>query len=148
MDKATVIHRLKIALGELEKDHHEILVADVNERTIVNYLAFYLRDQFREHAVDVDYNRQGKGTEPKRLRSKGGPIVPDVIVHKRGGNSDNLLAVECKKSTNRDRSARRKDIEKLEGLKKAPKRYRFAAFVEIQAGPNRLPNGGHTIRWI
>lgn len=40
-------------------------------------------------------------------------ITPDIIIHNRKNNKDNLLIIEMKKSTNNDKDALRFDEEKL-----------------------------------
>jgi hypothetical protein len=71
----------------------------------------YLQQRFPEYSVDVEYNR--KGALPKRLHlpeecanytNEDGEslVVPDIIVHLRGQEGPNVLAIEIKKTTNPD----------------------------------------------
>ena len=55
-------------------------------------------------------------------------IFPDIIVHKRGTNDQNLLVVEVKKASSAISS--KYDFEKLRAFK-AELRYAFAAHVTI-----------------
>ena len=58
--------------------------------------------QFNDLNLDCEYNRNGE--ECKRLPSWPNGTYPDVIVHKRGSNDYNLLALEFKTYWNRDTS--------------------------------------------
>jgi len=81
-----------------------LLEADADERTISHRLAFYLQSEISEMHVDCEYNRDEfeikKISNPKW--SKPRRIYPDIIVHKRGENSNNILVVEIKKQENRE----------------------------------------------
>ena len=87
------------------EDRH-LLEVNVSEWCIAARLAMYLREYFWDFDVDVEYNRDGD--EVKRLhdvvrdcprdRDDGHPVLPDVIVHRRGLRGDsNLLVIEMKK---------------------------------------------------
>lgn len=85
--------RLKDALRQLVENDRHLLENDLSERCLAPRLAMYLQQVFPDHAVDIEYNRQGD--IPKKL---GLPnecanfwdeegrafVVPDVIVHQRG----------------------------------------------------------------
>jgi hypothetical protein len=82
-----------------------LLESTVHERTIAAKLACYLAPHFPEYSVDVEYNRHG--LDPKRVDlpvgCRGGGhllVLPDVIVHKRDNDGDNLLVIQIKKETN------------------------------------------------
>ena len=129
--------RMKIALDMLRVNDNYLLVHDVNERSITHKLAMYLNETFgKNYDVDCEYNRNLEdpsnskriryvtmSIENKLERSKNEiedlieglyverSVYPDVIVHKRGTNSKNLLAIEVKKSTSRINT--NYDIQKL-----------------------------------
>jgi hypothetical protein len=89
----------------LERDR-KLLEIDVQERTISDQLAAYLRPSFPGWDVDCEYNR--KGLEPKTLKIPGRKprkdgtnlLLPDIIVHHRTEIFGNFLVIEMKKSTN------------------------------------------------
>lgn len=121
----------------LRVNDNYLLVHDVNERSITHKLAMYLNETFgKEYDVDCEYNRNSEDpSNSKRIRYVAMSInnalknsqnetedlinglyiersvYPDIIVHKRGTNSKNLLAVEVKKSTSR--ISTNYDIQKL-----------------------------------
>ena len=110
------------ATARVEKEDRHLLMVDVSERCIAARLAMYLRDAMpADYDVDVEYNRHGP--DKKQLydlmdkhdcardlrRDEGQTVLPDVIVHKRGVDT-NLLIIEMKKSANQrgmDRDRRR-----------------------------------------
>ena len=114
-------------------------------------MACYLKNRFPSHSVDVEYDRVRAGGDRKRLGPRCVELdlfIPDLIVHKRGDNERNLLAVECKldRGDGINRDQKTSDIRKLKDLIKN-KKYRYAAFVVIEVGANRRPNGGYEICW-
>jgi hypothetical protein len=73
--------------------------------TVVAKFAGYLAPRFPQHCVDVEYNRHG--LEPKMVdlpaNCHGGGrrrIYPDIVVHLRGNDDENLLVIQIKKETN------------------------------------------------
>lgn len=94
-------------------DNDECLLSiDASERSLMHRLATYIEPEFREYNVDCEYNREGD--EPKRYReivdqlnraeinaddTEAKTAFPDIIIHKRGNNTDNLLVIEVKKLT-------------------------------------------------
>lgn len=79
-----------------KKDRH------VSERGIVFRFGLYfhqllneLNDEyFDELSLDVEYNRNLKNC--KRVPSRENGAIPDMILHKRGDNDNNLLIMEFK----------------------------------------------------
>ena len=110
-----------------------ILKNDLNERTVSHKLAEYFQSYFRDYNVDCEYNRMPRedknwdeeyitkrlflpiDIEYKKINdTKGKTVYPDVIIHKRGINSENFLAIEFKKKkNNRDKDF---DFKKLKAF--------------------------------
>jgi len=127
---------INLAIKELiEKDKY-LLEVNINERTITHRLAIYLEQYFENWNVDCEYNRNHE--DIKKLKNylkttttddtEAKTVFPDIIVHKRGTNENNLLVIEVKKSSNNE--DREKDINKLKAFKKELK-YEYAVFIEI-----------------
>lgn len=93
---------------EMNGSHH------VGERAIVFRLAHYMQNimdktpQFSNYVLDCEYNRNG--VHAKVLPSFSSGVYPDVIIHNRGNNSNNLLIMEVKTYWNLDNS---QDIKKI-----------------------------------
>jgi hypothetical protein len=125
----------------LEIYYHDSLLLDriVREECINHRLAFYFENLFSNiihddmfYTVDVEYNKNLSKSE-KEIELDDTtiiPIRPDIIIHKRQDNCNNLIAVEAKL-----RSLRNHDILKLEKLLRPPYNYKYA--VGIKYNPNR-----------
>lgn len=121
--KVEITEKLQRTLSRLTKKDSFIIAEDVNERSMTHVFATYLADEFPEYHVDCEYNRMlGKNGEQIKKQIYGRTdisvpiddldattVFPDIIVHRREGNLDNLLIVEAKK---RGRDPR-PDYEKL-----------------------------------
>ncbi len=117
------------ALDEFVSNEADLISADANERTISSKLAEYMGKYFSGWDVNCEYNRLGagrqklidlsrrkfkeakaKGIIPERITDLdeleksglGVSVFPDIIVHHRGHEFENLLIVEVKKSNNPD----------------------------------------------
>ena len=111
MGEDDVRERLERALRRLGDDDHYLLENDLSERCIAARLAMYLREEFEQHDVDVEYNRAGdvekrlrdlpeEGRRRRNRRTEAPVAVPDIIVHHRGLDGPNLLVIEMKKTSN------------------------------------------------
>jgi hypothetical protein len=145
MDEEDVVTRLNNALRRLTDNDRYLLEFDLSERCIASRLALYLQNEFPEHAVDVEYNRDG--AVPKRLglpeecanyRNPNGEAlaVPDVIVHRRGPEGPNILVLELKKTTNRD--PRDCDRARVCALREQMG-YSFGALIECETRQDQAP---------
>ncbi len=135
------------ALQLLFKNDSFLLEADAHERTIAAKLACYLAlsAHFTKHQVDVEYNRHG--LEPKAVDLskyyRGGVkqrIFPDVIVHQRGHDDENLLVIQIKKETNPE--PRDHDGAVIDAMKREF-HYLHGLVLDLPAGPdakNREPH--------
>ena len=102
--------RIIHAREKLRKKDQFLLEKDVNERSITHNLAQYLEEEFSGWDVDCEYNRVGKELMTKRLELRpeqfwtddthAQTVYPDIIVHQRGKEDENLLVIEAKKKSN------------------------------------------------
>lgn len=156
MSEDEVRRALVESLNDLLEHDSYLLVYDVNERSISHKLAEYLHAKCGDLDVDCEYNRNMD--EPKRVDAlvrelpeqelaagaedtHAIAVYPDVIVHRRGSNEENVLVVEMKKAGGRSPQL---DCAKLRGFSRHPYRYRNAALVIVgwNKGPQVL------IRWL
>ncbi len=111
-----------------------------SERSVVfrfgYYFQFYLnkRGLFKDYNVDCEYNRNNG--DLKRTNSKPNGTMPDIILHKRGSNSYNLLVIEFKGSWNKNITGVENDRKKLKDYtdlsgKKERNDYRFKYGLEV-----------------
>ncbi|WP_416777541.1 hypothetical protein ACNFJN_04930 [Xenorhabdus budapestensis] len=107
-------------LDEFVVEQAQLLRNDTSEQAISHQLAMKFAPYFPDWNIDCEYNRNMEVV--KRLIYAVSPteeacernVVPDIIIHRRMTN-DNLLAVEIKKSTNRENSF--KDLSKLSAFR-------------------------------
>ena len=109
-----------------DKKHH------VGERSIVFRYAHYLQnlisedEMFKEYNLDCEYNRNG--TACKGLPSFPRGTYPDLIIHKRGSNEDNLLVMEFKTYWNDDRED---DIKKIREFMDSTGKYKYKYGISV-----------------
>lgn len=109
----------------------------VSERCIVFRLGWYLQallqtyDTFKTFKVDAEYNRcfdHPKSMYKETLegiRVKIGDAIPDLIIHKRKSNTQNLAIFEFKKAGSYAKSGRDEDFKKLEYFTDPNNEYKF-----------------------
>lgn len=98
----------------------------VSERAIVFRFGIYLEEvlrcdsEFAKYNLDNEYNRNID--EVKQLPKHENGVYPDLILHKRGNNDDNMLVIEIKTWWNPDIRA---DIEKLQAFTDSTGKYKY-----------------------
>ena len=113
----------KIIESAIEKVVNEVgYEFNKSERACCHRLAYYLEisNHFEGYKIDCEYNRDGKDT---KKNTQGNPVTPDIVIHRRGDSSDNLIVIEAKKnsSENKDKDKLRDYIKKLG--------YKYAFFI-------------------
>ena len=132
------------AIAKVEDEDRHLLEVNVSERCIAARLAMYLREYFADYDVDVEYNRHGDDTKQlhelvdahdcHRDRNEGRTVLPDVVVHRRGGDNFNLLIIEMKKSGNQ--SGMERDRLRIQAFRDEL-HYKLGALVVCKTGKNR-----------
>lgn len=105
-----------------------LLKIDASERAIAAKIGGYLQQYFPKFDVDVEHNRMGP--HPKRIKvvsDRMDLVYPDIIVHERS-TRNNILAIEIKKSSNRE--SKDEDIAKLKAYKRELG-YGYALFIRL-----------------
>lgn len=130
MNEAQIHELLGKAFAELQHFDKLILKRKPKEECINHRFAFYLEILFPQiihddmfYNVDIEYNRnlEEKSKDVENEPDKFISIRPDIIIHKRADNRDNLLAIEAKYG-----SLHKHDILKLEKLLLPPFNYAFS----------------------
>ena len=129
---------IRTLLDEFVEEQAQLLKNDASEQAISHQLAMKLAPHFRDWHVDCEYNRRMEVV--KRLIYAVSPtgearernVVPDIIIHRRM-TTDNLLAVEIKKSTNQEHSF--KDLAKLAAFREQLG-YQNSLFIRFLTGAN------------
>ena len=146
--------KVKQSLHELWHNDKYLLKVDASERSITHRLAIYLEKEFRDLNVDCEYNREQD--KPKTYHeivnqiNQGGikaddteakTAFPDIIVHKRGNNHNNLLVIEVKKLSGHSTLIDSTDEKKLRAfLNSNQLNYEFGLALQIPVG------GGNTAK--
>ena len=96
---------VKDALNEFYRNDAELITLGVREDTMSHRIAVYLEQiliekGYKKYHVDREYDKHGK--LPKWLKPKipsnGYSHRPDIVIHERGNDNNNLLLVEVKKN--------------------------------------------------
>ncbi len=110
-------------LFELDPDKSNSRSA--HERAVTHKLAEYIQLHYqRPIVVDCEYNRHGLKIK-QLIRAR---IFPDILVHMRGNDKDNILVIECKTSDDDERD----DVEKLIQLTDLSNDYKYALGVFLR----------------
>lgn len=161
-------------LKDFYKKDFDLICHDVSERAISHKLAEYLQVRFPKYNVDCEYNRNcenGKD-KPKYLKiiwdealrkSKGiiekGDLdslievstYPDIIVHRRLKNDENLIVIEVKKDNTR--VSEDFDLKKLRAFTSKNDenvyKYEFGVFIKLPIRNHKCDFLNETkIRWF
>lgn len=137
------------AIAQLLRADSDIMIMDINERTISHRLANYLEPLFSGWNIDCEYNRNHD--DPKRLNirrrniksddTEATTVFPDIIIHRRG-TDENLVVIEMKKTTSTESDAY--DLSKLDAFKNQLG-YQFAIFIKVKTGESF---GIEDIKWV
>jgi hypothetical protein len=134
--EAEVHAAVEAAIDALCADDRHLLDADASERSMSHRLAVHLISRFPSYEVDCEYNRDGFNVKKLMLSERVAQddaldavtVFPDIIVHKRDRQDQNLLVLEMKNASSPvDHDY---DIEKLRAFKIELK-YRYAAHVVV-----------------
>ena len=134
--EAEVHAAVQTAIESLSANDKHLLEADASERSLSHMLAVYLVSSFPDFHVDCEYNRDGFNVKKLMLSERcvkddeleAVTVFPDIIIHKRGSQDQNLLVLEMKKASSSVDHAY--DIAKLSAFKTELK-YLFAVHVVI-----------------
>ena len=140
-----VLHmKVHEALTEFFREDEDLLHLDVNERSITHKLAEHLQRQFEGLRVDCEYNRHGDQTKTLPFESANTrtdcldakTVYPDIVVHTRDCDSNNVLVIEVKKSNGID--ANRDKVRLCEFTdSEGEYGYRLGLFLEFDVGESR-----------
>lgn len=131
METTEILQRVEEAVEDLLINEKDILNRQLNERVLSNRLADYLRPLFEDFDVDAEYNgdidkpndRKALAIAKNRIeeidykpnKSSEYKLSPDIIIHERGTNENNLVVIEVKKDISPAKD-KEYDLIKLEHL--------------------------------
>lgn len=126
---------MESSLSKLIENDNKLIDQGVKEECINHRLAIYIDEYYRQFCgeknyciVDLEYNKNlDEKDREKEIHDKNGNLIkirPDILLHKRGSNDNNLIAIETKKDW-----FRRHDMEKIQALLKPPYKYRYGFII-------------------
>lgn len=106
-ERSEVTSLLTKALSRIIEEEPELLDLDVTERALSHHLARIISELLPSNSLDVDVEYNRHGGDPKRLQLperetsdrdlRARTVFPDIVVHRRNTDEENLLVVEVKK---------------------------------------------------
>ena len=134
MIKLDVIkRRIKHCIEKIYEDDSDLFDRNNYEVTISSKLAQYLFKEFKEYDVDCEYNKHIN--QEKRVKELNQNIRPDILIHRRGTDEDNLVYIEIK--TDHNREARTNDYDKIKTMTKQKEEYRYSLGLFIDFNRNK-----------
>lgn len=136
--KEEIIKKLSLALHLFYAKDAHLIEINVHERSIAHKFAEYLQILFPEYNVDCEYDKHGYYTKELEGISECSSgratdrILPDIIIHKRGNDENNLIVFEIKSKSGSNPC----DIKKLELLTKKDGQFKYDFGFFIQFGNN------------
>lgn len=146
-----ILEKIDKAITQLLENDIDILKRGLNELNLSGHLTKYLIPQFEKFDVDAEYNgdklkhndRKALEIAKNRMIEMGVKpnetnnykLTPDIIIHRRNTNAENLVVIEIKKDSN---SKQNKDFDllKLEHLTidRIPNQYNYKLGVALILG--------------
>jgi len=131
MELKEAVRRINHCISNLYSYDQDLFERNNYEVTISTKLAQYLFVEFREYDVDCEYDKHKN--KPKRLLDLDRNIRPDIIIHKRGKDDNNLICIELKKSN----LNKKEDTKKLKALTKVSGDYKYKLGILIIISKNK-----------
>ncbi|WP_297453106.1 hypothetical protein [Persephonella sp.] len=136
-----LIELVKKALDKVYQEQKYLIENRVHERSIVFWFGIYFYEllknsEFKGYDLDFEYNRNFD--DVKRTEHSVNGTYPDIILHKRGSNEYNLLAIEFKTWWS-DKKQFKDDIRKLKDFINPNGKYRYKLALFVILGKDK-PN--------
>ena len=129
---------LRDALRQLIIEEWDLAVVDAHERTITSHLSRMIGDGGLADWMRVGHDYGRLGSSPKRVQVTAQSdddeklVIPDILIHHRGFDSNNLLVLEAKKAQRHDAA----DELKIRALLQDPYSYRFGVLLNLDIKSN------------
>ncbi len=130
MNRAVIKRRILHCIDLIYENDSDLFERGNYEVTISTKLAQYLFIEFKDYDVDCEYDRHID--DEKRVAGRESDIRPDIVIHRRGTDEQNLACIEIKKEQNTQ--SRNADFEKLRAL---TREYGYQLGMFIEFGRNR-----------
>jgi hypothetical protein len=111
MEYNEFLTKLQVAIDRLVQNESSLFTYSkpLREEAISHQLANKLGDVFSTYSVDCEYSRQPD--QDQKRNDLGNVIRPDILIHTRGHNNNNLAVIEVKWDENPEN-----DIDKITAM--------------------------------
>jgi len=133
MEIKIIKRRIKHCIDLIYENDQDLFNRANFEITISAKLAQYLFIEFKEFDVDCEYDKHID--HQKRVENLDSNIRPDIVIHKRGKDDNNLVYIEVKKEQNK--TSRNKDFKKIIEMTKLNGEYRYKLGIFIDFYKNK-----------
>lgn len=125
----TIQEIIEKVLTEIVKHDNYLLHKKLKEECINHKLAIHIEKEITRRNidnfhVDIEYNKNCNDPKYVEINGEQMSIRPDIIVHKRGSNKCNFLAIEAKKTYKS-----KHDIQKIQALLRSPYKFDFGCLI-------------------
>ena len=136
MEISEIKKRIEYCIEKIYTNDSDLFERNNYEVTISAKLAQYLFIEFKEYDVDCEYNKHLN--EIKHSEDLNQDVRPDVVIHKRSYDEDNLVYIEIKKEQNTD--SREPDREKIKAVTKQDGEYGYllGIFIDFTVDSDQL----------
>ena len=136
MDLEYLKKKIKKCIDEFYLNESDLLKRENYEVTISCKFSQYLFIKFPKFDVDCEYDKHIDSE--KRVKELNQNIRPDIVIHKRGIDDNNLVYIEIK--TDHNRTTRNKDYAKIKVLTKQSRayKYRLGVFIDFNRNKDNL----------
>lgn len=129
MNNIIIKSKINHCVDRIYNEDGDLFQRNNYEVTISSKLAQYLFLEFPKYDVDCEYNKHINGIKEADINGELREIRPDILIHRRGTDKDNLVAIEIKKEQNS--ASRDPDYSKLKSLTLETKDYKYKLGVFI-----------------
>ncbi len=128
------------ALDRLYNNDAYLFKEDTSERSIVFHFGRHFIDiinddcSFKGYNVDSEYNRSKSHEKNQKVvvhENKEHRRFPDIILHKRDSDKNNILVIEFKKYSNYSKVQRKIDYDKLKAFTGDEHKYKVGLFISL-----------------
>jgi len=131
MNLDVIKRRIQHCIDKIYENDSDLFDRNNYEVTISSKLAQYLFIEFKEYDVDCEYDKHKNNGKEIEIDNQIRERRPDVLIHKRGNDNNNLVVIEIKKSTSSGN--RQLDYKKLKSmtLQTGEYRYKIGIFINL-----------------
>lgn len=129
--KSKIVH----CIDRIYNEDGDLFRRNNYEVTVSTKLAQYLFLEFPKYNVDCEYNKHIDEEKTVTINGDNRLVRPDILIHNRGTDEHNLVAIEIKKVQNRTNRGR--DYDKLIAftIKDGEYRYELGVFIDFTQLP-------------